>query len=79
MKHANDIEEEEKQKEIIEKYKEKMGIKDDQTKNSGSKSWTDTLKDALQKPYIYFAIAFMVFSPYLSNILKMIFDYVGGK
>ena len=56
MKHTTDIEEEEKWKEKIAEYKEKMGITDDNDPKSDNNSnlpIINTIKQILLKPYFW--------------------------
>ena len=82
MKHAIDVEEEEKWKEKLAEYKEKMGIIDDSDPKSDDNSnipIIDTIKQILVKPYFWVFSSILVFSPYGIEILKLIFQYFGGK
>ena len=82
MKHAIDVEEEEKWKEKLAEYKEKMGIIDDNDPKSDDNSKLpiiDTIKQILVKPYFWIFSSILVFSPYGIEILKLIFQYFGGK
>lgn len=73
MKHAIQVEQKEKDQEIIERYKEQMGIKNDE--NVESKSWNEVLKIMLTKPYIYIVGSILIFSPYGVEILKTILNF----
>lgn len=84
MKHANDVEEEERWKEKLSEYKQKMGIHDDNdqnnTTNSDNKtniSIIETIKQICLKPYVWIFGSILVFSPYGTEILKLIFQFFG--
>ena len=82
MKHAIDVEEEEKWKEKLAEYKEKMGIIDDSDPKSDDNSnipIIDTIKQILVKTYFWVFSSTLVFSRYGKEILKLIFQYFGGK
>lgn len=87
MKHANDVEEEEKWKEKLSEYKQKMGITDDNDSKNTQKtdetsiqtdiSMLDTIKQICLKPYVWIFGSVLVFSPYGMEILKTLIQYFG--
>lgn len=89
MKHANEVEEEEKWQAKLAEYKQKMGITEDTESKNESKnketgknlniSIVDTIKQIFLKPYAWIFASILVFSPYGTEILKLIFQFFGGK
>ena len=87
MKHANDVEEEEKWKEKLSEYKHKMGITDDNDSKNTQKSdensiqtnisILDTIKQICLKPYAWIFASVLVFSPYGIEILKTLIQFFG--
>ena len=81
MKHAIDIEEQEHEKQIIGKYLESIGFEDPQTAQQANQqiklSWTNVLKQALIKPYIYVVVCLLVISPYGVEITKLLLQFFG--
>ena len=87
MKHAKDVEEEEKWKEKLSEYKQKMGITDDNDSKNTQKtdetsiqtniSMLDTIKQICLKPYVWIFGSVLVFSPYGTEILKMLIQFWG--
>ena len=81
MKHANDIEQQEHEKQIIDKYLESIGFEDSQTiqqiNEQTELSWTNVLKQALIKPYIYVVACLLVISPYGVEITKLLLQFFG--
>ena len=87
MKHANDVEEEEKWKEKLSEYKQKMGITDDNDSKNTQKtdetsiqtdiSMLDTIKQICLKPYVWIFGSVLVFSPYGIEILKTLIQCFG--
>ena len=87
MKHAIDVEEEEKWKEKLSEYKQKMGITDDNDSKNTQKtdetsiqtdiSMLDTIKQICLKPYVWIFGSVLVFSPYGMEILKTLIQYFG--
>ena len=87
MKHANDVEEEEKWKEKLSEYKKKMGITDDndqknmqkleESSSQTSLSMLDTIKQICLKPYVWIFGSVLVFSPYGMEILKTLIQCFG--
>ena len=87
MKHANDVEEEEKWNEKLSEYKQKMGITDDNDSKNTQKtdetsiqtdiSMLDTIKQICLKPYVWIFGSVLVFSPYGTEILKTLIQCFG--
>lgn len=87
MKHTNDVEEEEKWKEKLSEYKQKMGITDDndskntqktdETSNQTNISILDTIKQICLKPYVWIFGSVLVFSPYGVEIIKTLIQFFG--
>ena len=87
MKHAKDVEEEEKWKEKLSEYKQKMGITDDNDSKNTQKtdetsiqtdiSMLDTIKQICLKPYVWIFGSVLVFSPYGTEILKTLIQFWG--
>lgn len=87
MKHANDVEEEERWKEKLSEYKKKMGITDDNDPKNTQKpeesssqtniSIIDTIKQICLKPYAWIFASILVFSPYGVEIIKLLIQFFG--
>lgn len=86
MKHAIDIEEEEKREQIIDAWKLANGIKDeniDELQNDdndskhtvSSMSWLDILKLGFIKPYGWIVCGVAAFSPYCVDIMNAIINF----
>ncbi len=73
MKHAIQVEQKEKDQQIIERYKAQMGINDEE--NVGEKSWSEVFKTMLTKPYVYIVGSILLFSPYGVEIVKSILNF----
>ena len=71
MKHANDVEEEEKNKKLIEDWKTANGIVDKKDEEAED-GWTGFLKQLLLKPYVYVVASILAISPYGIEIIRMI-------
>ncbi len=74
MKVANDIEEAEKNKKIIEEYKKAHGIAGDEVPQGAAFQY-GVVKSILMKPYVWMFGSVAVFSPFLSDIVKQILDF----
>ena len=82
-----DVEEEEKWKEKLSEYKQKMGITDDNDSKNTQKtdetsiqtniSMLDTIKQICLKPYVWIFGSVLVFSPYGMEILKTLIQCFG--
>lgn len=76
MKFANKQEEEQRKRQIIEEYKAANGIKDrNQQKTSEQfvpKTWQETIKSVLLKPYVWIWGMILVISPYSCDLVKLI-------
>ena len=76
MKHALKAEEEEKKQEIINAYKIANGINDDEDIDEDTyklpKTWAETLKTILMKPYFWVFASILAISPYGCEVIKMI-------
>ena len=86
MKHAETVEEELKQKKLLEDYMKKLGIKTpkadgatddghDETEEKAPIFWSDTIKQILVKPYIWIVLGLMMISPYSIEIVKVLCQY----
>ena len=71
MKHANDVEEEEKNRKLIEDWKAANGIVDKKDEEAAD-GWTVFLKQLLLKPYVYVVASILAISPYGIEIIRMI-------
>ena len=71
MKHANDVEEEEKNRKLIEDWKAANGIVDKKDEEAED-GWTRFLKQLLLKPYVYVVASILAISPYGIEIIRMI-------
>ena len=71
MKHANDVEEEEKNRKLIEDWKAANGIVDKKDEEAVD-GWTRFLKQLLLKPYVYVVASILAISPYGLEIIRMI-------
>lgn len=74
MKVANEIEEAEKNKKIIEEYKKAHGIAGDEVPQGAAFQY-GVVKSILMKPYVWMFGSVAVFSPFLSDIVKQILDF----
>lgn len=79
MKHANDVEEEEKREEIISAWKTANGIKDTTDQNTTSNiselSTIDIIKLGFIKPYGWIVCGLAVFSPYCGDIINAVMSF----
>ena len=71
MKHANEVEEEEKNRKLIEDWKAANGIVDKKDEEAED-GWTRFLKQLLLKPYVYVVASILAISPYSIEIIRMI-------
>lgn len=87
MKHALQVEQEQHDKELLESYMEKFGIKqkaDESTYGSNLAQddsqqpmpWLDVIKQLVLKPYIYVVLCLVTVSPYGVDIIKTIMSFV---
>ena len=77
MHHANYVEQQEHEKEIIGKYLESIGYDESQNQQQAELSWTNVFKQALIKPYIYVVACLLIISPYGVEITKLILQFFG--
>lgn len=78
MKLANDVEEQKKQEEIINAWKEANGYKEPSSKSSdepADHSIYGTIKTILVKPYAWIFGSILVFSPYGVQIVNAILNF----
>ena len=80
MKHADEVEYENRKEQIIQQWKKENGIKvDDEPKDSdemtSSDSWLDVVKKLLLKPGIWIFGTVLVISPYGVDILKTLLEF----
>lgn len=71
MKHATEVEEEEKNRKLIEDWKDANGIVDKKDEEAVD-GWTRFLKQLLLKPYVYVVASILAISPYGLEIIRMI-------
>ena len=71
MKHATEVEEEEKNRKLIEDWKAANGIVDKKDEEAAD-GWTVFLKQLLLKPYVYVVASILAISPYGLEIIRMI-------
>ena len=71
MKHATEVEEEEKNRKLIEEWKAANGIVDKKDEEAED-GWTRFLKQLLLKPYVYVVASILAISPYSIDIIRMI-------
>ena len=71
MKHAMEVEEEEKNRKLIEEWKAANGIVDKKDEEAED-GWTRFLKQLLLKPYVYVVASILAISPYSIDIIRMI-------
>ena len=71
MKHATEVEEEEKNRKLIEDWKAANGIVDKKDEEAED-GWTRFLKQLLLKPYVYVVASILAISPYGIEIIRMI-------
>lgn len=81
MRHANEVEEQKEREEIIAKWKEANGYKDDEDSaaDSSNKSWSQVAKDVVSKPWCWVAVIALVIAPNGVNIVKLLIDAFGAK
>lgn len=72
--HTNTVEEEEKNKKLIEQLKKSNGI-NTEPKEEIAKTWSDVIKQLLIHPGVWIFGAVLVISPYGVDIIKAILDY----
>lgn len=70
------VEEEEKNKQLIEEWKKANGITEPKAEHA-PETWTDVVKSILVKPYIYVVGCLLVISPYGVEIVKLLIDHFG--
>ena len=77
MKLVNDVEEQKKQEEIINAWKEANGYKDSDKRNAdpSKMSLYDAIKTILVKPWAWVFGAILVFSPYGVQIVDAILNF----
>ena len=78
MKLANDVEEQKKQEEIINAWKEANGIKDGTSSSSpepSSMTIAGAIKTVLVKPWAWIFASVLVFSPYCPDIVNAILGF----
>lgn len=75
MKLVDEIEEKKKNEKIIEEYKKAHGIVNDDIEKHPLTYQYSLIKGIFLKPYIYVFGCVAVFSPFFSDILKMILDF----
>ena len=71
MKHAMEVEEEEKNRKLIEDWKAANGIVDKKDEEAVD-GWIVFLKKLLLKPYVYVVASILAISPYGLEIIRMI-------
>ena len=79
MKHANDVEEEEKNRKLIDEWKAANGIVDKKTTEEADDGWIRFLKQLLLKPYVYIVASILAISPYGLEIIRMIIHIWSGQ
>lgn len=80
MKHADDIEKAEQEKELFDKYVESLGIKTDDVETKtfdqlNNMSWQNVLKQILLKPYVYVVLCLVSISPHGVDIIKTLINF----
>ena len=73
MAHAVDVEQEKHDRQVLEQYKEQLGL-NSKVAALDEKTWSDVFKEVLSKPYIYVIGCVLAISPYGVEILKTIFE-----
>lgn len=74
MAHAVDVEHEKHDRQILEQYKEQLGL-NNKAATSVEKTWSDVFKEVLSKPYIYIIGCLLAISPYGVEIIKTILEF----
>ena len=74
MAHAVDVEQEKHDRQILEQYKEQLGL-NNKAATSVEKTWSDVFKEVLSKPYIYVIGCLLAISPYGVEIIKIILEF----
>lgn len=75
MAHAVDVEQEKHDRQILEQYKEQLGL-NSKAAASAEKTWSNVFKEVLSKPYIYVIGCLLAISPYGVEIIKIIFEFL---
>lgn len=77
MKHAEKVEQEQHDKEVVKKYLGNVSIPGDSNEESepDDLSWGTVLKAALIKPYAYVVLGLLVISPYSVEIIKTLCSF----
>lgn len=76
MKHVVAVEAEKHDKELIEAYEKSKGHDSRQDEEEHLKlSWSNIVKTALMKPYIYIVMCIMFVSPYSVDIVKTLCQF----
>ena len=74
MAHAVDVEHEKHDRQILEQYKEQLGL-NNKAATPVEKTWSDVFKEVLSKPYIYIIGCLLAISPYGAEIIKTILEF----
>ena len=74
MAHAVDVEQEKHDRQILEQYKEQLGL-NNKAATSVEKTWSDVFKEVLSQPYIYVIGCLLAISPYGVEIIKTILEF----
>ena len=74
MAHAVDVEQEKHDRQILEQYKEQLGL-NNKAATSVEKTWSDVFKEVLSKPYIFVIGCVLAISPYGVEIIKTILEF----
>ena len=74
MAHAVDVEQEKHDRQVLEQYKEQLGL-NSKAAALAEKTWSDVFKEVLSKPYIYVIGCVLAISPYGVDILKTFFEF----
>ena len=74
MAHAVDVEQEKHDRQILEQYKEQLGL-NNKAATSVEKTWSAVFKEVVSKPYIYVIGCILAISPYGVEIIKTILEF----
>ena len=84
MAHANDIEQEEAKKKLIEDWKAANGITDDdlqkdKSPSSSEDTWLGTLRKLIVQPGLWIFLTILTISPYGVDIVKIFLNFFATK
>ena len=75
MAHAVDVEQEKHDRQVLEQYKQQLGLVNNE--QSVEKTWSAVFKEVLSKPYIYVIGCVLAISPYGVEIIMTLLEFFG--